>query len=245
MNNNASTNENKDAKGIALISIGILTILVAIAGATFAFFQVTANATFTGNSAYVANPLSLTVTHETASTVGTKKLIPLVDTTLQTAVTGYDNNGSCLDVNENAICQVYSITIENLTTTNYYVSGTLTFTTNPATTATTGMPNLKWAKGNSATSGFPTTTGPFFTSFSTATSNVALTTQTTNLTDTVFLTANGTTGDSKTFYIAVWISETGAVQNDSGTFTGTVSFTGYSDQDSQVTGITSTIRSAT
>ena len=37
MNDNIKS-QNNDGKGITLITVGILTIIVAIAGATFAFF---------------------------------------------------------------------------------------------------------------------------------------------------------------------------------------------------------------
>lgn len=245
INGTGQTPKNNDAKGITIVSIGIMTILVAIAGATFAFFQVTATADdIEGNSAYLATPLDLTITHVTASTVGTKKMIPMLDETIQNAISGTGGTGACLDSNGNAICKVFSITVENKTSTNYYLSGELTFTTTPTTTSTTGMPNLKWAKGTSNTAGFPSSTsGPFYSSFNTYISNTASTTQTTTLADTFYITANNTAGDSKTFYVAVWISETGAAQIDSGSFTGTVTFSGYSDSGETLEGVTSTIRS--
>jgi len=231
-----------ETKGITIITMGILTIIVAIAGATFAFFQVTASDDIVGGSSgYVDTPLELIVTHETNSSVGTKKLIPQSDTGIQAAVTG-TNGASCIDSSGNAVCKVFSITVNNKTTTNYYLNGTLTFATTPETTATTGMPNLKWAKGSTATTGFPGASGPYYSTFSTF--GVAEnTTTTTKLNDVFLLTASGTPGATKTFYIVVWISDTDIVQNDNGTFTGTVTFDGYSDSDATVTGITSTIRS--
>lgn len=240
---NNSTNEkvkNNDGKGIAIISVGILTIIFAIAGATFAFFQVNATASgISGDSAYSSSPLTLTVEDVTANTVGSKKLIPQVDKDIQTAVTG-STNGSCVDKNGSAVCKVYSISVTNNTGANYYLNGTLTFNTTPATTATAGMPNLKWARGSSATDGFPTSnSGPFYSTFDTFTSNTTSTTQTTALANTFFLPST----QSQTFYVVVWISETGSVQTDSGKFTGIVSFTGYSDEDGSIQGVTSTIRS--
>lgn len=239
MNDNRNE-KNNDAKGIAIISVGIMTIVVAIAGATFAFFQVTATANnISGQSAYSATPLTLTITDATSATVGSKNLIPQLDQDIQTAVTG-SSEGTCLDSAGNAVCKVYSITVKNSTTTNFYLSGSLEFTTNPTTTSTTGMPNLKWAKGTSTTTGFPsTTTGPFYSSFDTFTTNSTSTTQSTVLADTFYLGADA----SQTYYVVVWISETGAAQTDNGTFTGTVSFTGYSSSDGSLQGVTSTITS--
>lgn len=229
--------KNNDVKGISLISIGILTIIVAIAGATFAFFQVSVSntSTITGTSAYTATPFTLNVSHSTSGTAGTKALIPQSDEYIQSAVTA-----GCVDANGNAVCKVYTITIQNKTTTKYYVNGTLSFATTPATTSTTGMPNLKWALGTSATAGFPSTTsGPFYSSFNTFTTNTSATTQTTTLVNNLALTSNAT----QSYYVVVWISETGAAQTDNGTFTGTVTFNGFSDSGNTVSGVTSTIRS--
>ena len=90
------------------------------------------------------------------------------------------------------------------------------------------MPNLKWATGTSATAGFD----------GTSTTTVHPKTDT-SLASNVELAG----GASKSYFIVVWISETGAAQTDSGTFTGTVTFNGYSTSGTTVSGITSTIRS--
>lgn len=217
--------KNNDGKGIALITVGILTIVVAIAGATFAFFQATATANnISGESAYTANSLDLKVA--LSSTAATGKLVPQLEKSgstnvLQTAVTGATGKGSCIDTNGNTVCKVYTITVTNKTTTKFYVTGTLTLTA-------ASMPNLKWATGTSATAGFD----------GTSTSTVHTKDYTTLATN-VELAANA----SKSYYVVVWINETGSVQTDNGTFTGTVTFDGYNTADGTVGGVTSTIRS--
>ena len=224
MNDNIKS-QNNDGKGITLITIGILTIIVAIAGATFAFFQVTAtNNNITGESAYVANNLELKVT--LSSTAATGKLVPQLEKTgttniLQKAVTGATGKGSCIDANGNTICKVYTITVTNKTSTKFYVTGTLSL-------VAANMPNLKWATGTSATAGFDgtSTTTVHPKNYTSLVSNVEL-----------------AGGASKSYFIVVWISETGAAQTDSGNFTGTVTFNGYSTSGTTVSGITSTIRS--
>ena len=138
MENNIEINElevkqkNKTGKGIFIVSTLILTVVAAIAGATFAYFQVTATANFNGNSAYVANSLTLAITHSTESSVGTKKLIPQKDEKIQTAVTGTSSK-SCIDANGNAVCKVYTITVKNNTEATVYLTGTLSFSTTPTT----------------------------------------------------------------------------------------------------------------
>ena len=221
MNENFIGQKNNDFKGIAFISVGILTIVVAIAGATYAWFAVSAtnNNVVSGESGYTASALTLTVTHSTNSSVGTKKLIPQKDTAIQNAVTGASGKGACVDANGNAICKVYTITVKNNTTTQYYVDGTFTLTAD-------SMPNLKWTKGTSATAGFPSPTGTYNTKANTG------------LVSDVVLAG----GASASYYVVVWISEANAAQTDSGTFTGTVTFTGSNAAGSS-TGITSTITS--
>ena len=224
MNDNIKS-QNNDGKGITLITVGILTIIVAIAGATFAFFQVTAtNNNITGESAYVANNLELKVT--LSSTAATGKLVPQLEKTgttniLQKAVTGATGKGSCIDANGNTICKVYTITVTNKTSTKFYVTGTLSLDA-------ANMTNLKWATGTSATAGFDgtSTTTVHPKNYTSLVSNVEL-----------------AGGASKSYFIVVWISEIRAAQTDSGNFTGTVTFNGYSTSGTTVSGITSTIRS--
>lgn len=227
MNDNVEK-KNNDGKGITFLTIAILTVVVAIAGSTFAFFQVTAsnNNVIRGDSAYVSNALELKV--NLSSTNATGKLVPQLASSgsgddvvnvLQKAVTGATGKGSCVDENGNTICKVYTITVTNKTTTKYYVTGTLTLT------AAT-MPNLKWAKGTSATAGF-SGTGTTYTKADTA------------LASNVELASNA----SVNYYVVVWINETGEAQEDSGSFTGTVQFNGYSTSGTTVSGVTSTIRS--
>lgn len=222
MNDNIEK-KNNDSKGISFLTIAILTIIVAIAGSTFAFFQVSAtNNNINGMSAYDDEALALSV--ELSSTNATGKLVPQLAVSgttnvLQSAVTGATGKGSCVDENGNTICKVYTITIRNTTNTKFYVTGTLILTAE-------SMDNLKWAKGTSATAGFDGT-GTTYTKADTS------------LATNVELAANA----SASYYVVVWINETGAVQNDSGSFSGTVTFDGYSTSDGSVTGVTSTIRS--
>ena len=234
MNENVNVeSKNNDSKGIAITLFGIFTIIAAIAGATFAYFQTTLTANVSGSSAYVANPLTLTVSDLTQTSVGDTSLIPLLDNEVQNAVTSA--NGACLNEDGSPLCKLFSITVRNVTTTNFYVEGTLNFAVTPSGST---MPNLKWAKSTSSNSGFPnSTSGPFYSSFNTFTTNTSSTTQTNILTNTTLVNAN----DSLTFYVVVWVSETNASQTDNGTFTGTVTFNGYSATDKSLTGVTSTI----
>ena len=213
-----------DNKHIYILFISVLTLITAIAGATYAYFSATAtnNNVVKGESAYDANALQVDVEQVSS---GTGKLIPQLDSSIQGAVTGASGKGSCIDGNDNTICKVYSIKITNNSNVALNVSGTLILTA-------ASIPNLKWALGTSATSGFPTPTGTYNTISETALGNVALS------------SVADTTNNNKTFYIVIWISETGGVQEDKNAFSGVVTFNGYiqGDDSQVVNGITSTIR---
>jgi len=208
--------KNKDTRALIFAFVAVLTIIVAITGATFAYFQATVsnNNAIKGNSGYVANPLSLTVTEQSAVQSANKKLVPQLDAAVRNAANG---TNKCIDGNGNAVCEHYSITIKNDTTNTYFLDGTLTLTA-------ASMGNLKW----SVCSGLWT-----------CTSNNYYTKSSTSLGSTFSLAG----GASNTLYVVIWISETGASQTDSNAFSGVVSFTGYNSADKSVVGVTSTIRS--
>jgi len=228
MNNNFNVNENdnlikeekKDLKGITFLAVGILTIVVAIAGATFAWFAVTAsnNNVIKGDSGYTASSLTLTVTETSAVASASKKLVPQLDAAVKTAA---NSTNKCIDANGNGVCQHYTITIKNNTTTKFYLDGSLTLTA-------ANMPNLKWGICSAAWTCTSTTYNPKTTT--TLVSRAAI---------------NG--GATLTYYVVLWISEKNAAQTDSGSLTGVVAFTGYNSSSTSsgqfVAGVTSTIRS--
>lgn len=194
--------ENNNGKGIFYGVIGVATLVVAIIGATFAYFTATAsnNNTIAGNAATVG----LKVAVEKVTTQATGDLIPLdqespVEGTPQLPL-ALKAAQSCVDDNDNTVCQVYKITVTNNGNSTAVLSGTLTIT--GAT-----FQNLKWTTLDDATTYSDGTINPI---------------SATQLEDSVSL--NGSA--SKEYFIAIWIEETGAPQNDNdkGSFTGTVSF---------------------
>lgn len=126
-------NDNNKGRGIFYGVIGVATLVVAIIGATFAYFTATAsnNTTITGDTAKVE--LGLTVTK--ISTADEKKggMIPLANSMVQRAVYGKtdglktviagDTPDICVDDNGNAVCQIYAITVTNNSTTGVFVDG--------------------------------------------------------------------------------------------------------------------------
>ena len=104
----------RKGQGIFYGVIGVATLIVAIIGATFAYFTATASnsTTIAGNAASVGLTLSVEkVSH------GDKGLVPQLETALSAAMKGKDGAGtgsdSCIDGNGNTVCQVYKITVGN------------------------------------------------------------------------------------------------------------------------------------
>ena len=188
-----------NGKGIFYGVIGVATLIVAIIGATFAYFTASAtnDTTIQGNAASVG--LNLTV--EKVSD-GDKGLVPQLETTLSSAMKGVDaaaNSGddSCVDANGNTVCQVYKITVQNTGSAEAKLNGTLTLEKGTVT-------NLKW------------------TTVQTWDSNPTPdeTKEGNDLATGVTLSGS----DTKEYYVVVWIEEKDAPQEDTGTFTGSVAF---------------------
>ena len=182
-------------KWLIIIEIFCVLIIIGIIGYTYSFFTatVTDSVTIRGEAA----SLNLTLTVTKISPNNTKGLIPQLDDYITSAVIG--RNGSCIDDNNNNVCQVYKITLTNSGSSTVYVNGTLTLTAK-------NNPNLKWAMINGTTE--PTLTSSI------------------NNNNYVTLTENElyNVSETKNYYIVLWISETGLYQTDNGIFNGVVKF---------------------
>ena len=195
MENNVEQNILKrSSKKLIIFEIVCVALIIGLIGYTYSFFNVTAtNDSVIYGEAASAN-LTLTVTKVSPS--DTKGLVPQLDDYITSAVIG--RKGSCVDDNNNNVCQVYKITLKN-NGASVYVNGTLTLSANLNF-------NLKWAQISGPTS-------------PTLTSNIHSNTY-------MQLTSNElyNSGEEKNYYIVLWISETGGIQTDKGNFTGIVRF---------------------
>ena len=211
-NNNREEREEKKKSGFGFFYgvLGVSTLVIAIIGATFAYFTATAtdNSTISGQAATAG--LSLNITH--LSTAATAGLIPLNTSDLQKAVTG-DANATgnpkyCLDKDNNSVCQIYSIAVTNEGTSAAAVSGTLDLEPDIDTDANSEFAHLQWELLTNAS-----TVNTSATAHSTGTSNITTNTS---------IAANGT----ETWYIIVWIDNINNPQEDvdKGHFIGNVSF---------------------
>ena len=182
----------KSSKKLIIFEIICVLIVIGIIGYTYSFFNVTAsNSTVISGEAASVN-LSITVTRVSPS--NNKGLVPQLDEFITSAVTG--RNGSCIDDNNNNVCQVYKITVRN-NGASLYVNGKIEIDAK-------NNPNLKWAQISG-------TTSPSLTSEVNPYSYTKL-----------IQNEYYNSSQSKDYYIVLWISETGAIQTDQGGFNGVV-----------------------
>lgn len=145
--------ENRRGSGIFLSVIGVATLIVAIIGATFAYFSATANSS---NTAIQVGSTELDLGYDDVTTGLKTEMIPSTHaiakyaafdtawTTGQTVniITGKDEagedivtpmagKGQCIDQNGNQICSVYEFYVGNPSeTTEMTITGSVTSTTN-------------------------------------------------------------------------------------------------------------------
>lgn len=196
-------NENNNGRGLFYGVIGVATLIVAIIGATFAYFSV--NASITNKSDIAGSTVELsdttitgTLTRKTPSTVS---MVPLKTADLQKGITG-EGGQQCIDANGAKVCDIYTLTINNTSNAPVSLAGNLTITA-------TDMADLRWALIESTTS---------------ATGATAKEVSDTVIVANELLAAK--TGE-KTYHFVIWFNETELNQNAQAgkSYTGTVTFT--------------------
>ena len=196
-------NENNNGRGLFYGVIGVATLIVAIIGATFAYFSV--NASITNNNNIAGSTVDVnnttitgTLTRVTPSTVS---MVPLKTAELQTGITGADGKGQCIDANGAKVCDIYTLTINNTSSAPVSLAGNLTITA-------TDMTDLRWSLLESTDSAAGATAK--------------------EVSDTVIVANEllaAKTG-TKTYHFVIWFNETELNQNTQAgkSYTGTVTF---------------------
>ena len=196
-------NENNNGRGLFYGVIGVATLIVAIIGATFAYFSVSAN--IANNSDIAGSTVELsdttiagTLTRVTPSTVS---MVPLKTEELQRGITG-EGGQKCIDENGAKVCDIYTLTINNTSNAPVSLAGNLTITA-------TDMADLRWSLLESPDS---------------ATGATAKAVSDTVIVANELLAAK--TG-TKTYHFVIWFNETEENQNTQAgkSYTGTVTFT--------------------
>ena len=196
-------NENNNGRELFYSVIRVATLIVAIIGATVAYFSV--NASITNNNGISGDTVNVsdttitgTLTRVTPSTVS---MVPLKTADLQKGITG-EGGKQCIDANGAKVCDIYTLTIKNTSSAPVSLAGNLNITA-------TDMADLRWSLLESTTS---------------ATGATAKEVNDTVIVANELLAAK--TG-TKTYHFVIWFNETDGVQNDQAgkSYTGTVSFT--------------------
>ena len=201
-----------DIKKTIYIVIGIIVFFAVVIGATFAYYAFTAtnNNTITGETGKVN--LSLTVTKALPSTSGTDDVLVTPFSELASNL-----NAKCVS-DEYATCQLYKITLQNNSTgVNTKVKGSVSFNN-------TTVPNLSWVYLDTYDS------SKTYAASDLGTMNTASSEFATFKTDELI-----NSGNSRDFYLLVWVNESEEEQTDEGSYSGTIKF-----EDSNGNGVTST-----
>lgn len=150
--------ENKNGRGIFYGVIGVATLVVAIIGATFAYFTATANTSATPVTA-TGGTVSLTAT-STAQKMSTK-MIPLDVENANFAKGGFVGDaatttgaGDCHDKRGNEICSVFTVTLANPSDSSQKIFTTFVPTANTFTNLYMAIFKGTIANVNASTAGW-------------------------------------------------------------------------------------------
>ena len=123
--------------------VGVCTLIIAVVGATYAYYQASATGNISGTAGGGA-PV-LTVTKESTGATGNLIPIDMDATTLSKAAKGWngtavgtawDATKACKDKNGNSVCQIYSVTVKNTS------SNTQSFNIGVTSLSGTNTPNV-------------------------------------------------------------------------------------------------------
>ena len=155
---------NNNGRGIFYGVIGVATLVVAIIGATFAYFTATANAinNITGNMATIT--FSLDVHKVTTADEVLGGMIPMSNTMVESAVASKSDEHAgevsgettvkpqiCVDDNGNAVCQIYKVIVKNTGSAGVFVDGYISLTggskePTDAGSSATNKTSMRWAQ---------------------------------------------------------------------------------------------------
>lgn len=140
--------QKKNQANLAYAMVGILTLMVCITGATFAYFTATAtnNNVIKGNMASIT--FNLDVTKKTTVDETKGGMIPMTNSMVEKAVTNASTKGICVDDNGNAVCQIYKITVNNSGTASMFLDGYVNLTggSGAATDYASATTTMRWAQ---------------------------------------------------------------------------------------------------
>ena len=140
-------NNNTRKTNFVYIAIAILTLIISVTGATYAYFYSTRSVIneITGNMATIT--FNITVNRKT-TVENTTGLIPMTNAMVEMAVSDNSGNGICVDDNSNAVCQIYKIGITNSSSASMFFDGYVTLTGGSGTSTDddSAPTTMRWAQ---------------------------------------------------------------------------------------------------
>lgn len=243
---------NRKGPGIFYAVVGVATLVVAIIGATFAFFSAQAADSSISGTTASAGGINLVVTKVTDTN---SNLIPLNlrtgDTAGKDTVDQFANAmaGKCIDSNGNNVCQIYRIVVSNKSTTStIQIRGTLTLTST-ATNMYWRLINVTEGTGGVMTAGAKVDySTDIKATVAGAVGNITVAGNSGGTGTGVASKSLGytSTDNSATYYVVVWLEEMGTAQetSDAGkTYDGVVAFEAV-DAQGNSSGITASFTGA-
>jgi len=240
--------ENKNGNGIFLGVVSVATLIVAIIGATFAFFSVSVNSAENAVelSAYEFNAgISVSQIYPVSGAA----LVPLNPSATITNASAPNNTNllyaineatnRCVDTNQFQVCAMYSVTFTNNSAQPITLNGVIRTVTNSATTS--GRPNataftdLQFQKLSGTTLGSFTLDGAAVDIDETEDGTADIGSVTIPGATTV---GDVTTAGSVTKYVVVYMNETTEDQSDQmgATYTGQLVYTSENGSGNELTG---------
>ena len=200
----------KDRKKIFLVGGICLIIIALIVGYTYSYFVVSAENSGVITGTVASGSLDLSVEQvapsENYRDLSKYGLIPQLDGAIINAIKGTSIDGvqqQCVDGNNNVICQLYKVTVKNTGDMDSFFDGLLRLNVG-------SNHNLRWALVN-------------YDESSNTPIDLASNVNPEQITTMVYQEPIKK-DESKTYYIVLWISETGEEQSDKGLFDGVVTF---------------------
>jgi len=121
--------ERENGKGILFGVLGIMTLIIAILGASLAYFTATDRS---GDDAVSVQAATVTITYVQGQIIKAENLIPATQTVAETAY-AKTGDSQCLDSNDKQVCAVFKFEAKNSGADNLEILGNILTTTQTST----------------------------------------------------------------------------------------------------------------
>lgn len=195
--------ERENGKGILFGVLGIMTLIIAILGASLAYFTATDRS---DEDKVTVQAATVTITYVQGQIVKAENLIPATQTVVETAY-AKSGDSQCLDANNKQVCSVFKFEAKNAGSENLDITGKILTTTQTSSNdgedglQTVEFDNLSYIVYDT-TGETPTKVNPTKTTFAKAGSSTELFNNGAGQT-----TATVLSGSSNKYEVLIWLNE--------------------------------------